>query len=87
MSVCMCLCVYVCVCVAAHTYMCLCVCVCVCVCVWPHSPKHFTDMFAATDADAGLAAGIFHRKQVQIIEVKQACADAGVPVRISAQNC
>jgi len=51
------------------------------------NPKHFTDMFAATDADAGLAAGIFHRKEVQIIEVKQAVKASGIPVRISEKNC
>jgi glutamine amidotransferase/cyclase len=25
-------------------------------------PQHFVDVFNATNADAGLAAGIFHRK-------------------------
>ena len=45
------------------------------------------DMFAATNADAGLAAGIFHRKEVQIQQVKDAVRDAGIPVRISAKNC
>ena len=29
------------------------------------SPAHFTAMFAATNADAGLAAGIFHRQEVR----------------------
>jgi glutamine amidotransferase/cyclase len=44
-------------------------------------------MFEATNADAGLAAGIFHRKEVEIIEVKEAVKTAGIPVRISAKNC
>jgi len=48
------------------------------------SPAHFTAMFAATNADAGLAAGIFHRQEVQITEVKAACEASGIPVRRSA---
>ncbi|HBT97259.1 MAG TPA: imidazole glycerol phosphate synthase subunit HisF, partial [Desulfobulbaceae bacterium] len=34
-----------------------------------------------TGADAALAAGIFHRQEVAIAEVKAACAAAGFPVR------
>ena len=48
---------------------------------------YLEDMFEATNADAGLAAGIFHRKEVEIIEVKEAVKAAGIPVRISAKNC
>jgi glutamine amidotransferase/cyclase len=44
-------------------------------------------MCAATNADAGLAAGIFHRKEVEIKQVKDAVKAAGIPVRISAKNC
>ncbi len=45
------------------------------------SPAHFVEAFSATDADAALAAGIFHRREVPIAQVKQALADAGLPVR------
>lgn len=45
------------------------------------SPAHFVEVFAETGADAALAAGIFHRREVPIAAVKAALADAGVPVR------
>ncbi len=45
------------------------------------SPAHFVEVFTATAADAALAAGIFHRREVPISRVKEALADAGVPVR------
>ena len=48
------------------------------------SPAHFVDVFRATDADAALAAGIFHRREVAIGDVKAALASAGVPVRVDA---
>ena len=44
-------------------------------------PSHFPEVFHATGADAALAAGIFHRREVAIAEVKAACAAAGFPVR------
>lgn len=34
------------------------------------APEHFSEVFAATDADAALAAGIFHRREVPIQAVK-----------------
>jgi cyclase len=37
----------------------------------------------AGEADAALAAGIFHRREVAIAEVKAAMAAAGVPVRFT----
>lgn len=43
--------------------------------------KHFVDVFEETDVEAGLAAGIFHREEVGIAEVKDALAGAGVNVR------
>jgi len=43
--------------------------------------NHFPEVFQATGADAALAAGIFHRREVAISEVKAACAAAGFPVR------
>jgi len=36
---------------------------------------HFLDVFTKTDAEAALAAGIFHRKEVPICEVKDFLAD------------
>ncbi|MCG6939672.1 MAG: imidazole glycerol phosphate synthase subunit HisF [Thiohalocapsa sp.] len=45
------------------------------------SPAHFVEVFTETAADAALAAGIFHRREVPISGVKEALADAGVPVR------
>ncbi len=42
---------------------------------------HFVELFTKTEADAGLAAGIFHRCEVAIDEVKQAVLAAGVEVR------
>lgn len=43
--------------------------------------QHFVDVFQQTDADAALAAGIFHRREVGIQEVKDAVSQAGVEVR------
>ena len=45
------------------------------------SAQHFCDVFASTKADAALAAGIFHRKEVEISEVKAAVAKAGIEIR------
>ena len=42
---------------------------------------HFVEVFNQTNADAALAAGIFHRKEVPIAEVKAALAAAGIPAR------
>ena len=36
------------------------------------SAEHFTEVFSRTDAEAALAAGIFHREEVEISEVKRA---------------
>jgi imidazole glycerol-phosphate synthase len=44
-------------------------------------PQHFTDCFDATDAEAALAAGIFHRNEVSIAEVKAHMAAHGTLVR------
>lgn len=45
-------------------------------------PEHFSEVFQKTRASAGLAAGIFHREEVGIDEVKEHLRDAGVPVRV-----
>ena len=43
--------------------------------------QHFCDVFAETRVEAALAAGIFHRREVAIADVKAACAAAGVEMR------
>ena len=45
------------------------------------APGHFTDAFSKTPVQAALAAGMFHRKEVAIAEVKAHMAAAGVPTR------
>jgi imidazole glycerol-phosphate synthase len=45
------------------------------------SAAHFVDVFKQTDAEAALAAGIFHREEVPIAEVKAALKDNGVEIR------
>ena len=47
------------------------------------SPAHFSEVFEHTQADAALAAGIFHRKEVPIPQVKAHLAGHGIPVRRS----
>lgn len=42
---------------------------------------HFVEVFEQTSTDAALAAGIFHRREVSIAEVKQAVQAAGIEVR------
>jgi len=44
------------------------------------SAAHFVDVFNKTDAEAALAAGIFHRKEVPIQEVKTALRDNGIEI-------
>lgn len=43
--------------------------------------QHFADVFAATHASAALAAGIFHRDEVSIAQVKAAMKAAHIPTR------
>ena len=45
------------------------------------TPEHFCEVFSRTKADAALAAGIFHRREVPIKSVKKAVADYGIQVR------
>ena len=40
------------------------------------------EVFTEANADAGLAASIFHFEEYSIREVKQYLAERGVPVRI-----
>ena len=44
-------------------------------------PDHFTEVFMKTRAEAGLAAGIFHRREVAINDVKQVLRSNGIPCR------
>ncbi|VAH88972.1 unnamed protein product [Triticum turgidum subsp. durum] len=44
--------------------------------------EHFSEVFEKTNASAALAAGIFHRKEVPILAVKEHLVDAGVEVRM-----
>ncbi|MBN1960971.1 MAG: imidazole glycerol phosphate synthase subunit HisF [Deltaproteobacteria bacterium] len=44
---------------------------------------HFIDVFKATKVDAALAAGVFHRGEIAIPDLKKALDEAGVKVRPS----
>uniref|UniRef100_A0A453IH17 Imidazole glycerol phosphate synthase hisHF n=4 Tax=Aegilops tauschii subsp. strangulata TaxID=200361 RepID=A0A453IH17_AEGTS len=46
------------------------------------SVEHFSEVFEKTNASAALAAGIFHRKEVPILAVKEHLVDSGVEVRM-----
>jgi glutamine amidotransferase/cyclase len=43
--------------------------------------EHFREVFTATEAESALAAGIFHRREVPIEDVKRCLADNQVEVR------
>lgn len=43
--------------------------------------EHFTEVFRETGVEAALAAGIFHRREVAVSEVKAAVAAAGIEIR------
>jgi glutamine amidotransferase/cyclase len=45
------------------------------------SGQHFVDVFEKTGVSAALAAGIFHRREVGIDEVKRSMEGAGIPAR------
>lgn len=45
-------------------------------------PVHFTNVFRETGVQAALAAGMFHRKEVGIDEVKKHMVESGVPARL-----
>ncbi|MDE6456026.1 MAG: imidazole glycerol phosphate synthase subunit HisF, partial [Dysosmobacter sp.] len=46
------------------------------------SMEHFAELFAHPGVDAGLAASIFHTKQVDIRELKRFLRGKGVEMRI-----
>ncbi len=43
---------------------------------------HFREVFAESDVDGALAAGILHRGEVQISDIKNCLLEAKIPVRI-----
>ncbi|EAU93168.1 imidazoleglycerol phosphate synthase [Coprinopsis cinerea okayama7 len=45
------------------------------------SAQHFVDVFTGTPVEAALAAGIFHREEVKIEDVKRALKEARINVR------
>jgi len=45
------------------------------------SAQHFVDVFQETDVEAALAAGIFHRREVPVSEVKEAMKRNGIETR------
>lgn len=47
------------------------------------APADFKEVFEVTDTEAALAAGIFHREEVEIVDVKQALVQAGLPTRVA----
>eukprot|EP01134_Creolimax_fragrantissima_P007500 CFRG7500T1 len=46
------------------------------------NPVHFTEVFRQTNVDAGLAAGIFHRNEYSVAQVKQEVNQSGIPIRL-----
>lgn len=44
--------------------------------------EHFTEVFTTGKADAGLAASIFHFKEIDIIELKQYLQKQGISIRL-----
>lgn len=45
------------------------------------SPQHFVEVFERTGVEAALAAGIFHREEVEVGDVKALCRSRGVLIR------
>ncbi|MCG6910861.1 MAG: imidazole glycerol phosphate synthase subunit HisF [Deltaproteobacteria bacterium] len=44
--------------------------------------EHFHEVFVKTEVEAALAAGIFHRREVPIADVKSHLHEQGIPVRL-----
>ena len=47
------------------------------------STAHFCEVFQQTKAAAALAAGIFHRKEVEILDVKRDMDAHGIAARLA----
>jgi len=45
------------------------------------APGHFVDVFTQGEADAALAASVFHFSEHAVADLKRTLADAGIPVR------
>jgi len=45
------------------------------------APTHFIDVFTQGEADAALAASVFHFSEHAVADLKRTLADAGIPVR------
>ncbi|KAF9966002.1 Histidine biosynthesis bifunctional protein hisB [Mortierella alpina] len=45
------------------------------------SPQHFVDVFEKTGVEAALAAGIFHRREVPLEDVKETLKNKGIRIR------
>lgn len=43
--------------------------------------EHFSEVFLKTNADAALAASVFHRREIEIKEAKQHLTEKNIPVR------
>lgn len=48
--------------------------------------QDFVDVFVKANAQAALAASLFHFGELTVAEVKKACADAGVPMRFPLEG-
>jgi cyclase len=46
------------------------------------TPSHFLEVFTLAEADAALAAGVFHFGDITIPELKQYLHERGVAVRL-----
>lgn len=46
------------------------------------SMEHFYEVFTEGKADAGLAASIFHFKEIEIMDLKKYLSDKGLPIRL-----
>lgn len=44
--------------------------------------EHFYDAFAKGNADAALAASLFHYKEMEIKDLKKYLSDKGIPMRL-----
>ncbi len=44
--------------------------------------EHYAEVFTKGKADAGLAASIFHFKEISVPQLKQYLKDRGIPVRL-----
>jgi cyclase len=48
--------------------------------------EHFRDVLLDANADAALAASLFHYKELDILELKKYLKKSGIPVRIERKT-